>query len=114
MSNNIKYYYYLGSGYESVMKEVSVPMISNQRCNQPNWRNCVIRACMMCAGDVNIDPCDGDSGGKELEIEIVTETQVNKNIYLCVSKQVVLCFVRVQTGYMYCMEFIAGVDAEVR
>ncbi|XP_076820242.1 uncharacterized protein LOC143465698 [Clavelina lepadiformis] len=52
-----------GSGYESVMKEVSVPMISNQRCNQPNWRNCVIRACMMCAGDVNIDPCDGDSGG---------------------------------------------------
>ena len=51
-----------GSGYESVLKQVSVPVVSNKKCNLPGWRNCVVKACMLCAGDINIDPCGGDSG----------------------------------------------------
>uniref|UniRef100_H2ZEK6 Peptidase S1 domain-containing protein n=1 Tax=Ciona savignyi TaxID=51511 RepID=H2ZEK6_CIOSA len=44
-----------GTGHDGVLKEVSVPLISNDQCNRPDWRNCVIRACMMCAGDLNSD-----------------------------------------------------------
>ncbi|XP_078483083.1 uncharacterized protein LOC101242330 isoform X2 [Ciona intestinalis] len=52
-----------GTGHDNVLKEVSVPLITNEQCNRRDWRNCVIRACMMCAGELSNDPCDGDSGG---------------------------------------------------
>jgi len=52
-----------GIGNSKVLQEVEVPLISNEQCNQPDWRNCVIRPCMLCAGDQDKAPCDGDSGG---------------------------------------------------
>nr|XP_039271336.1 integumentary mucin C.1-like [Styela clava] len=47
----------------NILKEVDVPLYSNQQCNKPDWRNCAVRACMMCAGELNADACEGDSGG---------------------------------------------------
>ena len=53
----------LSTGHSQVLKEVIVPIVPNSVCNLPDWRNCQATACMICAGDDNMSPCEGDSGG---------------------------------------------------
>jgi len=55
-------FHHPGTGYPNILKEVSVPHITNEQCNRPDWRNCVVRGCMMCAGAYKAAPCEGDSG----------------------------------------------------
>lgn len=52
-----------GTGYSQVLKEVKIPLISNEQCNDERWRSCGVRSCMLCAGKENASPCSGDSGG---------------------------------------------------
>lgn len=52
-----------GTGYSDVLKEVRIPLISNEQCNDERWRSCGVRSCMLCAGKENASPCSGDSGG---------------------------------------------------
>jgi endopeptidase E len=52
-----------GTGYSNVLKEVRIPLISNEQCNDERWRSCGVRSCMLCAGKENASPCSGDSGG---------------------------------------------------
>ena len=42
-----------------------MPSFTNEQCAHPDWRGCLVRSCMLCAGDINADPCDGDSGKKD-------------------------------------------------
>jgi len=52
-----------GTGLANVLKEVEIPIVSNEQCNDDRWRSCGIRSCMMCAGGKDQAPCAGDSGG---------------------------------------------------
>ena len=40
-----------------VLYEAKLPIVSNEKCNQPDWRACHITACMICAGDTTASPC---------------------------------------------------------
>ena len=51
------------TGYADVLKQVSIPLVSNEQCNDGRWRGCTIRSCMICAGAKEKAPCAGDSGG---------------------------------------------------
>jgi len=51
------------TGHADLLKQVSIPLVSNAQCNDYNWRGCTIRSCMMCAGAKGRAPCAGDSGG---------------------------------------------------
>ncbi|XP_041037089.1 serine protease hepsin [Carcharodon carcharias] len=58
---NTEYY-----GQESdVLREAHVPIISNSRCNSPEFYNNQIMPSMFCAGysEGGVDACQGDSGG---------------------------------------------------
>ena len=46
-----------GSGLANVLKEVEIPIVSNEQCNDDRWRSCGIRSCMMCAGGKDEAPC---------------------------------------------------------
>ena len=46
-----------GTGHENVLKQVEIPLVSNEQCNDDRWRSCGIRSCMMCAGGLNEAPC---------------------------------------------------------
>ena len=46
-----------GTGHDDVLKEVEIPIVSNEQCNDDRWRSCGIRACMMCAGGEDLAPC---------------------------------------------------------
>ena len=45
------------TGHADVLKQVSIPLVSNEQCNDFNWRGCTIRSCMMCAGAYGRAPC---------------------------------------------------------
>jgi hypothetical protein len=45
------------TGHADVLKQVSIPLVSNEQCNDFNWRGCTIRSCMMCAGAMGRAPC---------------------------------------------------------
>ncbi|XP_067874706.1 serine protease hepsin [Heterodontus francisci] len=58
---NTEYY-----GHQSdILREASVPIISNDQCNSPEYYNDQITPKMFCAGysEGGIDACQGDSGG---------------------------------------------------
>lgn len=65
-----------GTGLADVLKEVEIPIVSNEqvgfwnlkissvrlvnqteKCNDDRWRSCGIRSCMMCAGGKDQAPC---------------------------------------------------------
>ena len=46
-----------GTGHDDVLKEVEIPIVSNEQCNDDRWRSCGIRSCMMCAGGEDLAPC---------------------------------------------------------
>ena len=46
------------SGSSQVLKEVIVPVVPNNVCNLPEWRDCQATACMICAGAKNNSPCE--------------------------------------------------------
>ena len=46
-----------GTGLANVLKEVEIPLVSNEQCNDDRWRSCGIRSCMMCAGGKDQAPC---------------------------------------------------------
>ena len=46
-----------GTGYSDVLKQVEIPLISNEQCNDERWRSCGVRSCMLCAGKENASPC---------------------------------------------------------
>ena len=46
-----------GTGYSNMLKQVSIPLISNEQCNDERWRSCGVRSCMLCAGKENASPC---------------------------------------------------------
>lgn len=52
-----------GTGLSQTLKQVKIPLISNEQCNDERWRSCGVRSCMLCAGKENASPCAGDSGG---------------------------------------------------
>ena len=39
------------------MQEAKLPIIPNDKCNQPDWRSCSVTPCMICAGDTEVSPC---------------------------------------------------------
>ena len=46
-----------GTGLADRLKEVAIPLVSNEQCNDDRWRSCGIRSCMMCAGGKDQAPC---------------------------------------------------------
>ena len=61
-----------GGSQPTVLHSVDVPGITNAQCGQAYSGQATIRTAMLCAGDVangGIDSCQGDSGGKKLELE---------------------------------------------
>ena len=46
-----------GTGHSDVLKEVRIPLISNEQCNDKRWRSCGVRSCMVCAGNEEASPC---------------------------------------------------------
>lgn len=54
-----------GGGLESVLRDVTVPTISNERCNDNDYYGGQITDSMLCAGfqEGGKDSCQGDSGG---------------------------------------------------
>uniref|UniRef100_A0A8C5QTR2 Peptidase S1 domain-containing protein n=1 Tax=Leptobrachium leishanense TaxID=445787 RepID=A0A8C5QTR2_9ANUR len=45
------------------LQEVSVPVISREKCNRRDYYDNEITTAMMCAGEKSKDSCEGDSGG---------------------------------------------------
>ncbi len=52
-----------GTGDPALLKELHIPIISNEDCNSPDYYNGSITPNMVCAGYKKHSVCQGDSGG---------------------------------------------------
>ena len=59
-----------GGGSPKVLHSVKVPGMTNKKCNLPEFHDEQILDVMLCAGRAvgGIDACQGDSGGRSVDL----------------------------------------------